>query len=67
MLVWVSRSKHQCAHVTFFRKTLHIPMLAFSSLFSSEDGLDGVLALFLPNSGQPAPRQPSTEHICRRR
>ena len=42
-------------------------MLAFSSLFWSEDGLDGVLALFLLNSGHPAPRQQSTEHMLRRR
>ena len=38
-------------------------MLAFSSLFWSEDGLDGVLVLFLPNSGHPAPGQQSTEHM----
>ena len=50
-------------HCTFLRKILHIPTLAFSSLFWSEDGFDGVLAFFLLNSGHPAPRQQSTEHM----
>ena len=44
-----------------YRSTVHVPMLVFSSLFWSEDGLDGVLALFLPNSGHPAPRRQTGE------